>query len=80
MLAAVPLSLLFQVDLKNHKQQNPYSNASQTTQMSVHDQTTYRKYTALTATIIKWNSRRFLTRGDPVSTIEGDTYKERMVI
>lgn len=49
-------------------------------QMSVHDQTTYRKYTALTPAVVKRHGGRFLTRGDTVSTIEGDTYKERMVI
>lgn len=49
-------------------------------QMSVHDPSTYRKYTALTPTVVKRHGGRFLTRGDPVSTLEGETFKDRMVI
>ncbi|CAF3543638.1 unnamed protein product [Fusarium graminearum] len=49
-------------------------------QMSIHDPSTYRKYTALTPAVVKRHGGRFLTRGDPVSTLEGDTFKNRMVI
>ncbi|KAI6764969.1 hypothetical protein HG531_012068 [Fusarium graminearum] len=30
--------------------------------------------------LVKRHGGRFLTRGDPVSTLEGDTFKNRMVI
>jgi len=49
-------------------------------QMLVSDPDTYRKYTALTPAIVKRHGGRFLTRGDPVTTLEGEAYKERMVI
>jgi uncharacterized protein (DUF1330 family) len=49
-------------------------------QMSVSDPETYRRYTTLTPAVVKRHGGRFLTRGDPVSTLEGDLYKERMVI
>ncbi|EXA31449.1 hypothetical protein BFJ63_vAg18386 [Fusarium oxysporum f. sp. narcissi] len=49
-------------------------------QMSIHDPDTYRKYTALTPPVVKRHGGRFLTRGDPVSTLEGAPFKDRMVI
>ncbi|KAG9258191.1 uncharacterized protein F5Z01DRAFT_670846 [Emericellopsis atlantica] len=49
-------------------------------QMSVHDPTTYRKYTDLTPAVVKRHGGRFLTRGDPISTLEGEAFKDRMVI
>lgn len=48
--------------------------------MAIHDPETYRKYTALTPTTVKRHGGRFLTRGDEVSTIEGESFTERMVI
>jgi uncharacterized protein (DUF1330 family) len=48
--------------------------------MAIHDPGTYRKYTALTPPTVKRHGGRFLTRGDVVSTIEGDTFTDRMVI
>ncbi|KIL85929.1 hypothetical protein FAVG1_10898 [Fusarium avenaceum] len=49
-------------------------------QMSIHDPDTYRKYTALTPPVVKRHGGRFLTRGDPVSTLEGVPFEDRMVI
>lgn len=48
--------------------------------MSVHDAETYRKYTDRTPPIVKKYGGRFLTRGEPVKTIEGEAYEGRMVI
>ncbi len=48
--------------------------------MSIHDPETYKKYTALTPPIVKRHGGRFLTRGEKVTTIEGEEYKARMVI
>lgn len=48
--------------------------------MTVHDPETYRKYTSQTPAILKRHGGRFLTRGDEVSTIEGEVFQERMVI
>jgi uncharacterized protein (DUF1330 family) len=48
--------------------------------MTIHDPETYRKYTALTPPTVKRHGGRFLTRGDEVITIEGEPFKERMVI
>ena len=48
--------------------------------MSVHDAETYREYTDRTPPIVKKYGGRFLTRGEPVSTVEGETYDGRMVI
>ncbi|CEF87360.1 hypothetical protein FGSG_11455 [Fusarium graminearum PH-1] len=62
--------------------QNPSDNVTvlKPNPMSIHDPSTYRKYTALTPAVVKRHGGRFLTRGDPVSTLEGDTFKNRMVI
>lgn len=49
--------------------------------MTVHDPETYRKYTALTPATLARHGGRFLTRGDPVETVEGGpAFAERMVI
>jgi uncharacterized protein (DUF1330 family) len=48
--------------------------------MRIHDPDTYLKYTALTPPIVARHGGRFLTRGDEVSTHEGEAFKERMVI
>jgi uncharacterized protein (DUF1330 family) len=48
--------------------------------MTVHDAETYRKYTDLTPATLARHGGRFLTRGDPVLTVEGAPFNERMVI
>jgi uncharacterized protein (DUF1330 family) len=48
--------------------------------MSVHDADTYKKYTDRTPPTVKKYGGRFLTRGEPVSTVEGATYDGRMVL
>lgn len=49
--------------------------------MSVHDRDTYLKYTALTPATIARHGGRFLTRGEPVETVEGGPeFTERMVL
>ncbi len=48
--------------------------------MSVHDADTYRKYTDRTPQTVKKYGGRFLTRGEPVSTFEGQPYEGRMVL
>ncbi len=48
--------------------------------MRVHDPETYRKYTALTPVTVARHGGRFLTRGDEVTTHEGEVFTERMVI
>ena len=48
--------------------------------MKIHDPDTYRKYTAQTPAIVARHGGRFLTRGDLVTTHEGDAFTDRMVI
>jgi uncharacterized protein (DUF1330 family) len=48
--------------------------------MSIHDPETYKKYTDLTPPIVKKHGGKFLTRGEKVTTIEGEEYKARMAI
>lgn len=48
--------------------------------MTVHDPETYRKYTDRTPPTVKKFGGRFLTRGEPVQTVEGTVYEGRMVI
>jgi uncharacterized protein (DUF1330 family) len=48
--------------------------------MTIHDAETYRKYTAFTPATLARHSGKFLTRGDTVTTYEGDTFEERMVL
>ena len=48
--------------------------------MAIHDPDTYRKYTDRSPSIVKKYQGKFLTRGEPVTTLEGETYTDRMVI
>jgi uncharacterized protein (DUF1330 family) len=48
--------------------------------MTIHDPETYRKYTARTPAIVARHGGRFLTRGDPVTTHEGEHFEERLVL
>jgi uncharacterized protein (DUF1330 family) len=48
--------------------------------MRVNDGQTYREYTSRTPKTVKKYGGRFLTRGEAVATIEGEEYKDRMVI
>jgi uncharacterized protein (DUF1330 family) len=48
--------------------------------MAIHDPQTYRKYTDLTPPLVKRHGGKFLTRGDSVTTAEGEPFKERMVL
>lgn len=48
--------------------------------MTIHDPETYRRYTALTPATLARHGGRFLTRGDPVTTVEGPSFDERLVI
>ena len=48
--------------------------------MAIHDPEIYRKYTDLTPPTVKKYGGRFLTRGEPVTTLEGEPYEHRMVI
>ena len=48
--------------------------------MTIHDPEIYRKYTALTPATVARHGGRFLTRGDLVTTHEGEPFDERMVL
>ncbi len=48
--------------------------------MDIHDPETYRKYTDHTPPTVKKYGGKYLTRGDEVTTAEGATFTERMVI
>jgi uncharacterized protein (DUF1330 family) len=48
--------------------------------MTIHDPQTYRKYTELSPSTVSRHGGRFLTRGDQVTTLEGEPFTERMVI
>jgi len=48
--------------------------------MSIHDPLIYREYTDRTPATVKKYGGKFLTRGEPVTTVEGGEYKDRMVI
>ena len=48
--------------------------------MAIHDPHTYRTYTSLTPPTVQRHGGRFLTRGDEVFTIEGETLSDRLVI
>ena len=48
--------------------------------MSIQDPETYRQYTDRTPSIVKKYGGRFLTRGEPIATIEGEAYDGRMVL
>lgn len=49
-------------------------------QMSIHDPETYRKYASLAHSAVKRYGGKYLTRGEPVSVIEGQPFEQRMVI
>lgn len=48
--------------------------------MAIHDPETYRKYTDRTPPTVKKYGGKFLTRGETVTTLEGEPYMDRMVI
>lgn len=48
--------------------------------MDIHDPQTYREYTSRTPETVKRYGGKFLTRGEPVTTIEGEEYAHRMVL
>jgi uncharacterized protein (DUF1330 family) len=48
--------------------------------MTIHDPKTYKRYTDVTPPIVKRHGGRFLTRGDPVTTAEGEEFTERLVL
>ncbi len=48
--------------------------------MTVNDAETYSKYTAKTPALIKKHGGKFLTRGQPITSMEGTNYAGRMVI
>ena len=48
--------------------------------MTVHDAETYQRYADRTPPTVKRYGGRFLTRGEPVTTVEGEVYEGRMVI
>ncbi len=48
--------------------------------MSIKDPETYREYTDRTPPIVKRYGGRFLTRGEPISSVEGEAYDGRMVL
>ena len=48
--------------------------------MSVHDAETYKKYTDRTPPTVKKYGGKFLTRGEPITTVEGEEYDGRMVL
>jgi uncharacterized protein (DUF1330 family) len=48
--------------------------------MQIHDPETYRKYSDHTPKTLEKYGGRFLTRGDQVTTAEGEPFDQRMVI
>lgn len=48
--------------------------------MTIQDPETYRRYTALTPAIVARHGGKFLTRGDLVTTHEGEKFDERLVL
>ena len=48
--------------------------------MKIHDPDTFRQYSDHTPKTLQKYGGRFLTRGDAVTTAEGETFEERMVI
>ncbi len=48
--------------------------------MHIHDPETYSKYTDRTPPTVKKYGGKFLTRGETVTTLEGEPYTDRMVI
>lgn len=48
--------------------------------MTIHDPETYRKYTALTPATLTRYGGKFLSRGEPIQSLEGPAFTERQVI
>ena len=48
--------------------------------VSIKDPQTYKKYTAKTPALIAKHGGKFIARGGDVETLEGETFKDRMVI
>lgn len=48
--------------------------------ISISDPETYKKYTAKTPALVEKYGGKFLVRGNPVQTLEGDEFQDRMVI
>lgn len=48
--------------------------------MTIHDPGTFRKYSDHTPKTLRKYGGRFLTRGDEVTTVEGESFGDRMVI
>src|SRR2546427_13247346 len=48
--------------------------------MSIHDPLTYREYTDRTPSTVKKYGGKFLTRGEAVTTVEGEEVKGRLGI
>jgi uncharacterized protein (DUF1330 family) len=48
--------------------------------MEIKDPDTYRNYTDRTPSTVKKHGGKFLTRGEKVTTLEGEEYKDRLVV
>ena len=48
--------------------------------IQIRDQETYKKYTDRTPDIVAKYGGRFLVRGGPVETLEGDPFQDRLVV
>jgi uncharacterized protein (DUF1330 family) len=48
--------------------------------MTIHDPATYKRYTDVTPPLVKRHGGKFLTRGDPVTTAEGEEFTDRLVL
>ena len=48
--------------------------------MTIHDPDTYRQYTDRTPALVEKHGGRFLTRGAPITSVEGEHYDGRMVL
>lgn len=48
--------------------------------IAIHDPETYKKYTAHTPGLVARHGGKFLTRGAPVTALEGPAFTDRMVI
>jgi uncharacterized protein (DUF1330 family) len=48
--------------------------------MTILDPATYKRYTDVTPPIVHRHGGKFLTRGDAVTTLEGESFSERLVL
>jgi len=48
--------------------------------MSINDPETYKQYTDRTPSIVKKYGGKFLTRGEEITCVEGQTYEGRLVL